>query len=149
MAPTKFEKNLKKDLFLLISKVMINKLEDLTRKKTKNGTGEMQRSWELIEVKPFVYEISNSAEHAQYVDAGTGIYATTGIDGGYKKVPGAKPITPKKGKALAFKIGGQQFFVKSVKGIKPRKIMAVLLSKKVENELQEGLNKIFDKYLLR
>ena len=51
-------------------------------------------------------------KYALYVHDGTGIYG-----------PKKRPITPKRGKVLAWESGGQMHYARSVKGIRPNKYM--------------------------
>lgn len=126
-------KDFKKDLFLLISNTYLAFLEDNSPVKS----GNLKRSWILVEIEPLVYLITNEAEYAKFLDEGTGIYG-----------PKKKLIVPTNKKALKFKIGGTTIFVKSIKGIKPlHMILKAKMSKKLEVDFAEGLAKLFEKYI--
>jgi len=141
------EKAMKKDIILMINKVFIRKLEQLTGELTKVKSGALKRGWFVTEIEPLLFVIDNEQEYAQYIDAGTGIFATKGYPD-YSPMPGRHPIYPLKKKALAFRIGGMQIIVKSVKGIAPRKILQALsLSKDIEKKLQIQLDSIIKKHV--
>lgn len=142
------EKELKKDIILMINNVFIEKLSDLTGELTKTKSGRLKNDWFVTEVEPFLFVIDNEQEYAQYVDAGTGIHATRGFPD-YSPALGRKPIVPTSKRALAFRIGGVQIIVKSVKGMKPRKILQALsLSKDVEKQAKKELDKILKKHTI-
>lgn len=135
----------RKDLYMLISKTYLAFLEDVTPVKT----GNMKRSWFLVETEPLVYIITNDAEYAKFLDEGTGIYATTGYENDYKPVMNRKPIVPKTKKALSFKIGRVNIVVKSIKGIKALKLLQKAgTSRKLQKKFDKGLSKLIEKHLL-
>lgn len=137
------ELELKKKVYMILSNVIISALED----STPVSTGEMKRSWYLIDNGEFSYTLINDAEHSNYIDAGTGIYKTKGFEKNYASDANAQPIRPKTKKALAFKYNGESIVVKSVKGIKPRKILSILISEKLQNDLDREFEKLFSEKL--
>ncbi len=70
--------------------------------------------------------VGNTAKYAQYVHRGTGIYG-----------PSRKPITPKKGKALRFEIGGVVLFRRSVKGMRSRPFLRDAVREVVPGKMGE------------
>lgn len=131
------------DIFAALERVYIMALKEVS----PVISGDLKRGWNVYEVEPLVYVITNSTEYAAWLDEGTGIYATQGAPD-YQATPGRKRIGPKTKKALAFSIGGTQIVVKSIAGIKPlMMIQKVASSKKVQKDFDKELEKIFEKHL--
>jgi hypothetical protein len=147
-----FNKEFKKELYLLLSKSYLKSLQDLS---PVGKTGRLSADWYLVEQADMEYVLVNDTEYANYVDAGTGIYATKGYEKDYAAVPGRKPITPTKKKALAWRVGGggkggSFVVVKSTKGIQARKyVQAAMLSEKAKNTFEKGFDKLIEKNLLK
>lgn len=71
-------------------------------------TGKLRAGWRIRYAGPDAVTIGNNAKYAKF-QLGTGIYGPTG-----------RPIVPKRAKMLSWKMGGQRFFFRSVRGAPPR-----------------------------
>jgi len=104
-------------------------------------TGELVNSIEFTQVNTATYTVGPTAEHAVYIEYGTG------------KLGGGDPITPNDAQALAFETqGGEQVVVASAKGMRPRPFFlnAVdtieeedILPRNVANEVEEMFDEVF------
>lgn len=70
--------------------------------------GRLSGSFQTKRLNNLNWLVYTPVHYADYVLHGTGIYG-----------PKKRPITPKKAKALVFKVKGKTVFAKSVKGQKP------------------------------
>jgi hypothetical protein len=87
-------------------------------------TGQLFESVEWTQIESGVYTVGPTAEHAVYVEYGTGIYAERG---------GGDPITPTEMQALHFETqDGTEVTVASVKGMKPRSFFRSAVNKAEE-----------------
>lgn len=87
-------------------------------------SGELLDSVEWTKIESGVYTVGPTADHAVYVEYGTGIYHK---DGGSE-------IEPNEAQALAFEYEGEQVVVASVKGMKPRPFFRSAVDKAEEEE---------------
>jgi hypothetical protein len=109
-------------------------LNTIVREAPQGDTKQLHSAHNIaMEYKPIQMKIYPKMEYAKYVNFGTGIYG-----------PSHSPITPKKGKYLAFKIGNKMIFTKSVKGQKPNDFMGRTV------ERSNGtINMIFDSVMTK
>ena len=78
--------------------------------------------------------VSDGVFYGLYLEVGTGIYG-----------PKAKPITPKKARALRFKLKtGEQVFAKKVKGIPPQNIFKESAEESIP-EIEKEVGDFFEK----
>lgn len=104
-------------------------------------TGELVNSIEFTQVDTATYTVGPTADHAVYIEYGTGEFG------------GGDPITPNSAQALAFETqGGEQVVVASAEGMRPRPFFrnAVdrieeeeLLPRNVVNEVKEMFEEVF------
>jgi len=104
-------------------------------------TGELVNSIEFTQIDTATYTVGPTAEHAVYIEYGTGRFA------------GGDAITPNDAQALAFETeGGEQVVVASAEGMRPRPFFrnAVdrieqedILPRNVLNEVEEMFNEVF------
>ena len=88
-------------------------------------SGELLNSVRWTRVESGTYTVGPTADHAVYVEYGTGIYHK---DGGSK-------IEPDQAQALAFEgEGGEQVVVASVEGMRPRPFFRTAVDKAEEEE---------------
>lgn len=85
--------------------------------------------------------VGTNLRYAPYQEYGTGVYAEPPEGFSARR----QPITPKKARVLAFKVGGKTVFARSVRGVKPKKYFQ--RAKKdtlplVDSVLKEGLKDI-------
>ena len=75
--------------------------------------GRLAGSWTIFDEGPLEKTVASSANYADYVNSGTGIY------GPYKT-----PIVhPTIGKKFAFQVNGKMVYTNIIKGIKPRRFV--------------------------
>ena len=86
--------------------------------------GRLQGSWTIFKDEPTQATIGTSANYAEYVNSGTGIY-------GPHKTP---IIHPTIGKKFAFQVNGKMVYTNIIKGIKPRRF--------VERSMERTSNRI-------
>lgn len=86
--------------------------------------GRLQGSWTIFKDEPTQATIGTSANYAEYVNSGTGIY-------GPHKTP---IIHPTIGKKFAFQVNGKMVYTNIIKGIKPRRF--------VEKSMERTSNRI-------
>jgi len=104
-------------------------------------TGELVNSIEFTQVNTATYTVGPTAEHAVYIEYGTGKFGS------------GDAITPNDAQALAFETqGGEQVVVASAKGMRPRPFFrnAVdtieeedILPRNVANEVEEMFDEVF------
>jgi len=88
-------------------------------------TGELFNSVQWTQIESGVYTVGPTAEHAIYIEYGTGIYN--------ERSGGNEPITPTDMQALAFETAdGEQVVVASVEGMKPRSFFRSAVNKAEE-----------------
>ncbi len=78
----------------------------------RGSSGKLERRFIRLYAGPDAAIIGSKAREAIFAQTGTGIYG-----------PNKRPITPKRGKSLRFKIGGRWVFAKSVEGSRQRLMM--------------------------
>lgn len=78
----------------------------------RGSSGKLERSFIRLYAGPDAAIIGSKAREAVFAQSGTGIYG-----------PRKQRITPKRGRALRFKIGGRWAFAKSVEGSRQRLMM--------------------------
>lgn len=86
--------------------------------------GRLQGSWTIFKDEPTQATIGTSANYAEYVNSGTGIY-------GPHKTPIVHPTI---GKKFAFQVNGKMVYTNIIKGIKPRRF--------VEKSMERTSNRI-------
>lgn len=86
--------------------------------------GRLQGSWTIFKDEPTQATIGTSANYAEYVNSGTGIY-------GPHKTPIVHPTI---GKKFAFQVNGKMVYTNIIKGIKPRRF--------VERSMERTSNRI-------
>lgn len=96
------------------------------KKESPVDHGRLQGSWTIFNEGPTEKTVKSSAEYAEYVNRGTGIY------GPYKT-----PIVhPNIGKEFAFQANGRMVYTRMIKGIKPRRFVEKSMEK-TERRLPE------------
>lgn len=86
--------------------------------------GRLQGSWTIFDDGPNQKTVKSSANYADYVNSGTGIY-------GPHKTPIVHPTI---GKKFAFQVNGKMVYTNIIKGIKPRRF--------VESGMEKTQNRI-------
>ena len=86
--------------------------------------GRLQGSWTIFKDEPTQATIGTSANYAEYVNSGTGIY-------GPHKTPIVHPTIWEK---FAFQVNGKMVYTNIIKGIKPRRF--------VEKSMERTSNRI-------
>ena len=86
--------------------------------------GRLQGSWTIFKDEPTQATIGTSANYAEYVNSGTGIY-------GPHKTPIVHPTI---GEKFAFQVNGKMVYTNIIKGIKP--------SRFVEKSMERTSNRI-------
>ena len=86
--------------------------------------GRLQGSWTIFKDEPTQATIGTSANYAEYVNSGTGIY-------GPHKTPIVHPTI---GEKFAFQVNGKMVYTNIIKGIKPRRF--------VEKSMERTSNRI-------
>lgn len=98
----------KEELLNLVAEEGVLHMESVTPKRTGRGA----YSYRVINRGGNTREINNSTFYLPYVNDGTGIYG-----------PRHARITPKNAKFLHFTWKGQEWFLRSVRGQKPRRFV--------------------------
>lgn len=113
----------------------VNKIQSEARSRAAHRTGTLQRSI-LTQVNYPTGEVKVNEKYGAYIEEGTGIYGQKG-----------KKITPKKAKVLAFKVGGNLVFARSVKGIKARPFFRPAIESSV-GYINQQFDKVMDKIII-
>lgn len=118
-----------KNLLYRIAAEIKNKAQEEAPYRTGNLRNDIQVFDDRIESLEVRIGNTKLASYAPYVHQGTGVHGPKGVR-----------ITPKTGKALKFKIGGQVIFRKSVAGQKPNPYMKRAFDKYKSGGLERALH---------
>ena len=97
--------------------------------------GKLQGSWTIFDNGPLEKTVASSANYAEYVNSGTGIY-------GPHKTPIVHPTI---GKKFAFQVNGKMVYTNIIKGIKPRRFVEKSISqteKRIPELVIHSINQI-------
>ena len=97
--------------------------------------GKLQGSWTIFDNGPLEKTVASSANYAEYVNSGTGIY-------GPHKTPIVHPTI---GKKFAFKKNRKMVYTNIIKGIKPRRFVEKSISqteKRIPELVIHSINQI-------
>jgi hypothetical protein len=90
--------------------------EKLAKRLRETTPGKRSSEWKTT-VQTDSAVVSHPAGYYRYLESGTGLYG-----------PKHEYIVPKNAKALHWTVGGQDVFVKRVKGIRPKKFISAAIA---------------------
>lgn len=107
----------------IVNNVAVDLLGNVKRESPVDH-GRLQGSWTIFDDGPNQKTVKSSANYADYVNSGTGIY-------GPHKTPIVHPTI---GKKFAFQVNGKMVYTNIIKGIKPHRF--------VESGMEKTQNRI-------
>lgn len=119
-------------------KIVNNVSNDLSaniKRESPIDEGKLRSSWTIFDNGPLEKTVASSANYAEYVNSGTGIY-------GPHKTPIVHPTI---GKKFAFQVNGKMVYTNIIKGIKPRRFVEKSISqteKRIPELVIHSINQI-------